>query len=366
MSKPWSKPFRYWVFTALILLIIALVMAMRSFMGTLIIAALLAYLMNPIVDWLDRRVKVPRGLATILVILVGIGLLAILPALMLPTLLNELQIIYSDLENTIEGLMDFLSRPVQFLRWEIELGQFMPDIPALLSRSITIFTNNALHVLESVTKNILLLLVIFATTFYLMRDWMRIRGRLFSIVPADYNADAERLFADIKKVWRGYLRGNFVLMIIVGIVFTLSWIAIGIPGALLLGITAGVLTIIPDLGPAIAAGLAVLVALIRGSTFIDISNFWFAVLVLGIYLGLINVKNIWLRPLIFGRSVHMHEGVVFVAIIAAVILQGILGAIIIVPVLGSAMILGRYIWRMVQGLPPWLEDAVAQVETETA
>lgn len=128
-------------------------------------------------------------------------------------------------------------------------------------------------------------------------------------------------------------------MIIVGIMFTLAWLVSGLPGALILGLITGVLTIIPDLGPAIAAALAVVVALSEGSTYLDITNFWFAALVIGIYLLFINIKAIWIRPRIFARSVHMHDGVVFIAIMAAVVLQGILGALVIVPVLASVGVL---------------------------
>ncbi len=71
---------------------------------------------------------------------------------------------------------------------------------------------------------------------------------------------------------------------------------------------------------------------------------------------LINVKNIWLRPHILGRSVHMHEGLVFIAIVAAVIFTGILGAFVIVPVLASLGVVGSYLRRRILGLPPFPDD----------
>ena len=64
----------------------------------------------------------------------------------------------------------------------------------------------------------------------------------------------------------------------------------------------------------------------------------------GIYMILINIKGIWIRPKVFGRSVHMHEGIVFAVIIIAVMVQGILGALIIIPVLASASLVIRYIY----------------------
>jgi predicted PurR-regulated permease PerM len=74
---------------------------------------------------------------------------------------------------------------------------------------------------------------------------------------------------------------------------------------------------------------------------------------------LINIKNIWLRPLIYGRSVHMHEGIVFVAIIAAVIFTGIIGAFIVVPVLASLGVIGRYIHARLLNLPAFVDEEPA-------
>jgi len=105
---------------------------------------------------------------------------------------------------------------------------------------------------------------------------------------------------------------------------------------------------------------------LNGSNFINLPNHWFAALVIGIYLVLINFKNIWLRPHIMGRSVHMHEGVVFVAIIAAVVFQGVLGALIIVPVLASAAVVLRYMRRRVLGLPPFPEGGQPPVSEDAS
>ena len=119
---------------------------------------------------------------------------------------------------------------------------------------------------------------------------------------------------------------------------------------------AGILTIIPDLGPLIAAIVAIAVALLEGSLYLPLSNFWFAILVLVIYMVLINLKNIWLRPRLMGRSVHLHEGLVFIAIIVAVLLQGILSAIVIIPVIASALVIGRYLRAGIMGSEPVLRE----------
>jgi predicted PurR-regulated permease PerM len=135
---------------------------------------------------------------------------------------------------------------------------------------------------------------------------------------------------------------------------------IGIPGALALCVMAGFFTLVPDVGPFLAAILAVGVALLEGSSWIPLSNLWVAGIVLATYLVLINLKNFFLRPYVMGRSVHMNEGVVFIAILIATLLAGILGALLIVPLLASAAVIAEYIRRRMLGLPPFEEKDTMQ------
>lgn len=363
MEKNWSRTFRYWVLTLLTIIFGILIWLGRELIAPLIIASLLAYVLNPIVDFLSQRTKLSRSLVVTIAFVIGITTIFGIPALLLPTLLAEFQGLIFDLQSMLSRAQEALSTPVIISPWEFHLDQLLPELPSLFSNSLTVLTENAFHLLEAITTNTIWVLVILVTTYYLLKDWSKLRDLLLSFAPEPVKSDINRLYYEIKQVWRGYLRGNLGLMTIVGVVFTLAWVAIGLPGALILGITTGILTIIPDLGPAIAAALAVIVALFEGSTYLPISNFWFALLVLGIYFGLINIKNIWLRPRIFGRSVHLHDGVVFIAIMAAVVLQGILGALIVVPVLGSSVVIGRYLYRRLQGIPPWPEMPESEMET---
>jgi predicted PurR-regulated permease PerM len=187
-----------------------------------------------------------------------------------------------------------------------------------------------------------------------MRDW------LINLAPPPYRPEMEELYNRIKRVWMAYLRGQIVLMVIVGVVFTLAWLILGIPGALVLGVIAGLFTLVPDVGPFLAMVLAAGVALLEGSTWIPLSNFWVTGIVLIVYLVLINLKNFFLRPYIMGRSVHMNEALVFIAIIIATILKGILGALLIVPLLASVVVIGGYVQRRVLGLAPFEDDGSTQ------
>lgn len=360
MTKPWATAFRYWILTVVTIVFVALFWYARELISVLLIGALLAFVLDPAVVYLSQRTRLRKKMVVTIVFFAGLAAMIGLPSLMLPRLIDEIKLLFADLQNIVTELDIILSQPVVFFQWELDFAYLLPDIAKLLSEGLTAIPQNALHILEATTKNLIWALVILVTTYYLLRDWHQLRNAIFVLVPEAYRIDAHHLYDEIRQVWQGYLRGNLLLMLIVGITFTLAWLVIGLPGALILGLITGLLTIIPDIGPAIAVGIAILVALFEGSTYLNISNFWFATLVFGIYLVLINVKGLWLRPLIFARSMHMHDGVVFIAIMAAVILQGILGALIVIPVLASAAIFGKYIYLQffdLKTLPKLEEDA---------
>jgi predicted PurR-regulated permease PerM len=220
-----------------------------------------------------------------------------------------------------------------------------------------------LTLLETTSVGVLWFLVILVSVYLLLSHWPRMRDSMFLFVQPQYRPEMNELYERIKNIWMAYLRGQIVLMIIVGVVFTIVWLIMGIPGALVLGLIAGLFTLVPDVGPFLAVMLAAGVALLEGSTWIPLSNFWVAGLVVAVYLVLINAKNFFLRPIIMGRSVHMNEGLVFIVIIVATILEGILGALLVVPAIASLTVIVGYLRRKILGLPAFEDDGSQQFVT---
>ena len=146
-------------------------------------------------------------------------------------------------------------------------------------------------------------------------------------------------------------------MLIVGLATGITAMLIGLPGALAFGVLAGLFDIILSVGPLIVMIIGAIVAYVAGSNHLDISNFWFAVLVLVLFGGINVVENIWLRPRIMGNSLRLHPSIVFVAVVGALALAGILTALIIVPVIGSVLVVGRYLYCKILDIDPWPDAA---------
>ena len=210
------------------------------------------------------------------------------------------------------------------------------------------------------TTNLAWIMVILVTTYHLLQDWERLREWLIHLVPAGHQSDVRRLYEEIKTVWQAHLRSQLRLMLLVGVLVGLGSAAIGLRHALLLGLLAGGLDLIPSLGPIVAMAVAIGVAWFEGSVYLPLSKGWFAIVVIVLYTLVQQVENIWLQPRIMGRRLRLHPGLVFIAVTGALALGGTVVALIIVPLLATAGVVGRYVHHRMLGLEPWPEVAETQ------
>lgn len=356
MKSNWSFPFRYLVGALAFAALVAFFFYARQAVSALVVAGFVAYLINPAVAILSHNARMPRAAAVNMVYFSALILLVGIPATLTPIFFNEAQLVLQDLLDLTSQLNEILSRPVEFGGYVFNFEQLGKDLSEIQMAVLSPLPEEMLQLLESTSVGVLWFLVILVSVHLFLSHWPEMRDWLIGLAPADYQEEVRELYQRIRRVWMAYLRGQIVLMLIVGIVFTIAWTVIGIPGALALGVIAGFFTLVPDVGPFLAAILAVGVALLEGSSWIPLSNFWVAGITLATYLVLINLKNFFLRPYVMGRSVHMNEGLVFIAIMIATILEGIMGALLIVPVLASVAVIGEYIWRRVLGLPAFDES----------
>ncbi len=356
MSKSWSTPTRYLVLILVLVFIIWLLVSAQALIGPLAISALLAYVLNPIVTFVNTRTKLSRNYVVLLVYLLSLAALVGLGFILVPiipgqitTAIREVERIIIDIERNLIAIT-----PLDIFGVEISLEQIEASMPVISSDFLQ--ADALLNVLRTASTNLVWVLVILVTTYYLLQDWGRLRTWIFNLAPPDYRMDMRRLYIELKNVWQRYLRGQLVLMFLVGVITGVSLAAIGLPGAIAFGLFAGLLDVILTIGPTLVMLVAAIVALFAGSTFLNISNLWFMVLVLGIFTAIQGIENVWLRPRVMGQSLRMHPGVVFIGVIGALSLAGILAALIIIPVMGSVGVIGRYIYAKILNIPPWVEE----------
>ena len=341
MTNVFSR--RNWVYLILAGVFLWLLYTYRLVVGPLVIAVLLAYLLNPAVTLLSTKARLSHNAAVgavygvFLLILISVLVLVVPQVIRQSSFLSaelaQVQIEVAELQPALESLLGF----------EAPLDPLLADagekaIEALQPEKI-------FRVLLASTTNLVWVLVILVAAYYLLKDWAVLREWLYSLAPADLEPDLRELQIEIKLVWSAYLRGQLLLMLIVGSLSGLAAAAVGLRGAIVLGLLAGGLVIVPSVGPAIATVIAALVAWTQGSNFLDISNLWLAALVVGLFSGVQLIEGVFLQPQIMGRRLNLHPALIFIAILSTLTLVGALATLIIIPLLGTVEIILRYIRR---------------------
>lgn len=353
MNPPWSRSFRYLMGALVFIGLLAFLYYARVALEPLIIAAFIAYLINPAVMLLNRHTKLTRRAAVNLVYFSTLTLLIAIPATLTPIFFGELKEMGLGLLAGVDQIVSQLEKPLIFVGMTFDLTQFATVLTSFRSTFISPMPDAAVRLLETTSRGAIWSLIIIVCVYLFLSEWHVIRKKILTVVPPPYRHEMQELYLRVRAIWMAYLRGQILLMLIVGVIFTIAWMIIGLPAALVLGVIAGLFTLVPDVGPLAAAVLAMAVALLQGSSWIPLSNVWVMLIVLATYLVLINIKNFWLRPYIMGRSVNMNEGLILVAILIATILSGIMGALLVVPVLASGVIILDYLLKRITGQAPF-------------
>jgi predicted PurR-regulated permease PerM len=192
----------------------------------------------------------------------------------------------------------------------------------------------------------------------MVKDYRELWASIVALAPKSYHSDLQHLGRDISDTWNDFLRGQLILGFVVGVIVTSVAIVLELPNPLALGLLAGLLEFIPNIGPTIAALPAVLFAFFQN----DISwlgtavgPVWFAIIVLGIYTLIQQVENNFLVPRIIGRSLNLHSLIVFIGALAGASIAGVLGILLAAPILASGRIIIKYIYNKLLDLPPFPE-----------
>ncbi len=350
-QENWSQPLRYAVVFAGLLIIVWFLRTASSLINSLIIAVLLAYVMHPLVNLFTKLLRVSHNIAVNLVYLLFLSAVIATPVSLTPIVIRQLGRI--DGPTLLADLEALLTTSVVIGDYTIPINGFMADFEKLLTQTATDLASTAFGIIDDVSDNFLWILLILFTLYFLLRDGKQLIVWFIQLLPQKYHHDAYQLTQEIDGVWSNFLRGQIVLMVVVGVLSWLGAWAVGMPGAFVVGMLAGILDIVPTLGPTLAAIVAVTIALIEGSDYLPTSNFIFALIILGVFLLVQQIENVWIRPAVMGQRLKLHPAVIFIGVIGALTIYSVLAALIIVPMLATVGVFLRYFRQRIRGEDPY-------------
>ncbi|MDQ6908569.1 MAG: AI-2E family transporter [Chloroflexota bacterium] len=290
----------------------------------LIIALVLAGTFSPVVTWLERH-RVPRPLALTLILLALLGAVVGLGVLIIPAFVHQFGTLSADAPRIQARLADFAARIPPLAGQADVIRSAKPD---------RLFGPIGAYALKSVGAAAQMV-VLGGTTvviaFYLIADHERVQGFLFALLPRRYHIRTARVLLDMETVVGGYMRGQAITSLCIGVfAFTLLQV-MGVPAALPLAILAAFADLIPLVGGVLAVAPSVLFALTIGPLQ--------AVIVLVALVIYQQFESHLLLPRVYGQSLRLSPLAVIVALLVGGTLLGIVGALLALPMAAGIRVL---------------------------
>lgn len=302
-----------------------------------IVAALLAYALMPAVKLLER--VMPRVLAILIVYLVVLSSISVLLYFVVRTAIDQIALLVENVRvlltptgsGRIAPLVAFLGR---FGISEAQLNGFAQQI---LNQAQGI-VGGVVPLLTSIFDFVLDIIIVAVLSIYLLIDGARVRAWINKNAPLVQRERVRFAMNTLERVAGGYIRGQLILSLLIGLLVGIGMTIFGIPYSVLLGVLAFVLEFIPVLGTLTSGALCVVIALTAKG--------WLIAVGVLIYFIIVHViEGDVVGPRIVGKAVGLHPAVSLIALIAGAELFGIWGAILASPITGLVQALLVSLWQ---------------------
>ncbi|ULH14301.1 AI-2E family transporter (plasmid) [Deinococcus sp. KNUC1210] len=330
----WNQPWvRLLFYVVLALVAFRLSRQLAGVIMTGLVAYALAFLVNPLLVWLEKR-RIKRAFGVLLLIVVALAITVLLVwtlTAQVISLINDLPKLIEQLSSTLGTLLDRLSGIPGLENGRARLTDYLnaqatglnKNLQPLLTRLVSSggsLLGGALNALGWIGN------ATFALTLalYFMFDYERVGPSVLRLLPVSWQPLTARLSSDVGESFGGYIRGTLLVGLGAGVLVAAGLLALNVPNALALGLLVAVLNLVPYIGLLVAAVPAVLLALPNG---------WLnVVLVIAVYFITNQVAGNLLSPYILGRSSNLSPAAVLLALLVGLTLGGLLGGLLAVPV----------------------------------
>lgn len=361
-SPKWNWPTKMLVGLTLVAVSIWLLVQFQNFLGPLISALILSYFLHPVASFLRNKIKLPwRLTVTIIYLLLVLILLGLLTWGGL-TLVEQIQNLIRFIENNINRLPalveeittqtfqigPFTISPLGF-DWEQIANQVVSAIQPVLGRLGSIVGSVAAGAANIFTWLALIILI----SYFLVAESEGIPGQLLNIRIQGYEADIDRMGKELSRVWKGFIRGEILVVFISLLIYSVSLGILGLQFFFGLAVIAAFGQLIPYVG-AWATWISFgLVALLQTNAPFNLPSGIYMLIVLGVGVIINTVIDNILRTKVMAENLRVHPALVLLGALIGVQIFGFIGIIIAAPIMASLKLFLHYIIKKLSDRDPW-------------
>lgn len=364
-SPQWNRTVKAAVAISFVLLAVLLAQRFQSLIGQIVAAAIIAYILNPLIIFLDKNLKIKRTAVLIVIyLLLAVGVIWAIASLgvaafqQITTFINLVPNLIADAITFIEELtirtdpihIGTLTIDPAIIPWETITNQLLGLVEPVLGQGGQIVRQLA----STTIRWVGILFFVFMISIYIANEIPSLGGYVARMAQQPgYQHDAERLMRDFGRIRSAYLRGQVILGLIIFLVVWLGLTILGVQNALALGLLAGLLEFVPTIGPIVSAVVSITVAFFQPFNYLGVPGWQYALFVLAFMFLVQQLENTVLVPRIMGQALDLHALIVIIGVYVGGSLAGILGAILAAPVIASLKLVGIYAWRKMFDLYPF-------------
>jgi predicted PurR-regulated permease PerM len=354
---------KHWFALALTVALFWLLYRLAPVITPFAISAGLAYLGDPLVDRLERwkflKWHLSRTVSVVLVFLLMTLSFVLILLIAIPLLAEQIRHLGERAPQIFEWL---LGTAVPWVQAKLGLESIPLDSASLTEAAKTYWkeaSSALLAVLSSVSRGgqavmnwMVNLLLIPVVTFYLLRDWDALLAGIRQLLPRQVEPAVSQVAGEIDDVLGAFIRGQLLVMVALGLMYAVGLWAIGLDLAFIIGMAAGLLSIVPYLGTLVGVVAAVIAALFQ---FQDILHVVLVLIVFGVGQSL---EGMVLTPKLVGDRVGLHPVAVIFAVLAGGQLFGFLGVLLALPVASALNVLVRHLDTRYRGSDLYLRESI--------
>ena len=326
-------------------------------------AAFLSYLGDPLVDRLEAN-KLSRTLAVTIVFSIIFLILILVLVLLIPMLESQLSYLFKSLPAYLVWVQQELL-PSLAARFNLNPEAFNLDaLRESISQQWSTGGGIVLKIFQSISNSSIAIMAWLANlvlvpvvTFYLLRDWDLLIDRIHELLPRSKEPVIKKLAMESDLVLSAFLRGQFMVMIMLGIVYSVGLKIVGLELALLIGMIAGLVSFVPYLGFIVGVVAACVAMLLQTQ---DIMQLWPIFIVFGIGQAL---EGMLLTPMLVGDKIGLHPVAVIFSVLAGGQLFGFVGVLLALPVAAIIAVMLRHLHQ--QYISSSLYDANHNINHES-
>ena len=349
---------------ALVAMAIWLIVQFQSFLGMMITAFILSYLIHPIASFMQEKIKIPwRVSVSIIYIVLVLSFLGLLTWGGF-TIVEQIQNLIRFIENNIDQLPELVAEittqtyqigPFTFtpegLNWDEIANEIVRAVQPVLGRVGNFASSIATGAANIVTWLILILLI----SYFLLAESEGIPSRVLNIQIPGYAYDLERMGDELNRIWNAFIRGEILVVFFSLIIYTATLGILGLQFFFGLAVIAAIGQLIPYVGAWITWISFGLVALFQTNIPYNLPPGIYMLIVLGVSMIINNIIDNILRTKVMAENLKVHPALVLIGALIGVQLFGFIGIIIAAPVMASFKLFLNYIINKLNDQDPFHE-----------